>query len=298
MTRPTAAAALLAATLCYLPVAAQDFDSVQIETRKVAPGIYMLEGRGGNIGVSVGEDGILLIDDQYAPLTDKIRAALATISDKPVRFVLNTHWHGDHTGGNENFGKLGSLVVAHENVRQRMSVEQFMKAIDQRVPPSPEGALPVVTFTEAVTFHLNDEEIHAFHVAAAHTDGDAMVEFRKANVLHMGDVFWSAGYPFIDVSSGGSVDGMITAVESTLERIDAETRVIAGHGPLAGRADVVAYRDMLRGIRDRVAALIAEGKALDEILAAKPSAAYDERWGGWFVKPDRMVTSVYDSLPH
>src|SRR5919109_689033 len=177
-----------------------NLDTVQVSSIHVAGGVYMLAGAGGNIGVSVGDNGVFVVDDQYAPLTPKILAAVKAIRDEPVRFVLNTHWHGDHTGGNENMGAAGAFIVAHENVRKRMSVEQFIEMFNMKVPPSPVGALPVVTFTDAVSFHLNGDDIHAFHVPPAHTDGDAIVYFRTANVVHMGDVYFNGMYPFIDLS--------------------------------------------------------------------------------------------------
>lgn len=276
--------------------AQQDFSKVEIRTLQVAGGVYMLVGSGGNIGVSAGEDGVFLVDDQYAPLTEKIKAAIAAISDKPVRFVLNTHWHGDHTGGNENLGEAGALIVAHENVRKRMSVEQFIEAFGRKVPPSPEGALPVVTFTDAVTFHLNGDEIHAFHVEPAHTDGDAIVHFRKANVIHMGDLFFNGLYPFIDISSGGSVDGMIAAAERGLAVADEHTKIIPGHGELGDAKDLKAFRDMLVAIRDRIKPMVAAGKSLEEVVAARPTAPFDENWGKGFLNAERFVGIVYASL--
>lgn len=276
--------------------AAQEFDDVAIETVAVGEGVWMLRGRGGNIGVSAGVDGVLLIDDQYAPLTAKIRAAVGQISDKPIRFVLNTHWHGDHTGGNENLGQAGALIVAHENVRARMGVEQFMEVFDRTVPASSGEALPVVTFTDTVTFHVNDEDIRAFHVSWAHTDGDSIIHFPRANVLHVGDVFFNGMYPFIDVGSGGSVDGLIAAVERALALADGETKIIPGHGPLSGRQELVAYRDMLVAIRDRIAPMVAAGRSLEEIQAAKPTASFDEHWGGGWIDPAGFVSFVYDSL--
>ena len=204
----------LLAVLPARPASAQE--DVSIEIVPVAAGVHMLIGQGGNIGVVAGEDGIFLIDDQFAPLTEKIKDAVATIGDGPIRFVFNTHWHGDHTGGNENLRGEGALIVAHENVRQRMSTEQFNAFFNSTQPPSPEAALPVVTFSEAVTFHLNGEEVHAFHVEPAHTDGDAVVHLRTSNAVHMGDLFFSTGYPYIDLSSGGSVNGLIDAAERVL----------------------------------------------------------------------------------
>jgi glyoxylase-like metal-dependent hydrolase (beta-lactamase superfamily II) len=290
-------AAAVAVLLLAVPAAAQqDFSKVEIKTTKVAPGLYMLEGSGGNLGVSTGPDGVFLIDDQYAPLTDKIKAAIAAVSDKPIRFVLNTHWHGDHTGGNENLGKAGVLIVAHDNVRQRLSTEQFMKAFDRTVPPSPQAALPVVTFNDAVTFHLNGEEIHAFHVEPAHTDGDSVVFFKKANVVHMGDLLFNGLYPFIDVDAGGNIDGMIAAGERVLGMIDDDTLLIAGHGPLAGKKELAAFVEMLRDVRDAVAPMVTEGKSADEVVAAKPTAAWDEVWGKGFLNPERFTRIVYEGM--
>ena len=284
-------------TLGVFPAfAQQDFSQVEITTTKVAEGLYMLEGAGGNIGVSVGEDGIFLIDDQYAPLTEKIVAAVRQIDDGPIRFVLNTHWHGDHTGGNENLGKAGTLIVAHDNVRQRMSVEQFFTVWDRKVPPSPAGALPVVTFSETVTFHINGDEILAFHVDPAHTDGDSMVYFRNANVLHMGDILFSGTYPFIDVDAGGSIRGMIAACDRALDVADADTKIIAGHGPMATRKDIEAYRAMLQGVVDAVAPLVAKGKSLDEIGKTDPLAPFNEAWAGEFIDSESMLAIVYRDL--
>jgi glyoxylase-like metal-dependent hydrolase (beta-lactamase superfamily II) len=274
-----------------------DWSAVEIKAEQVAEGIYMLTGRGGNIGLSVGKSGSFVIDDQYAPLTDKILAAIRAITPDPVRFVVNTHWHGDHTGGNENMGKAGAFVVAHENVRKRMGSEQFSAVFQRATPPSPEGALPVVTFAEGVSFWWNGEEIRVFHVAPAHTDGDAVVHFVKANVVHMGDTFFNGSYPFIDTSSGGRVDGVVAAADQVLAGISDTTRIIPGHGPLATKADLQAYREVVKTIRDRVAKLKAEGKSRDQVLVAKPTADFDAKWGGGFINAERMTGLVYDSLP-
>ena len=288
---------LMLAVFAATPEArAQDWEAVQIETVELAPGLYLLYGRGGNIGVSVGPDGVFLVDDQYAPLTDKIVAAIRAISDGPIRFVLNTHWHGDHTGGNENLGEGGVLIVAHDNVRERMSVDQFIAGINMEVEASPEVALPVVTFSRDVTFHLNGDEIHAFHVEHAHTDGDAVVVFKNANVVHMGDTFWSGMYPFIDVSSGGSIDGMIEAANTALPLMDDETQVVPGHGRLSDKAGLEAFRDMLMRVRSAIAEQMDMGWSLDEIIAANPLELWDEEWGQSFINSETLIRHVYSDL--
>ncbi len=276
--------------------AQQDFSKVEVTSEKIAEGVYMLKGAGGNIGLSVGADTAFLIDDQYAPLTPKVKAAVAALTSKPVRFVLNTHWHGDHTGGNKDLGESGTLIVAHENVRKRMSTDQFIEAFGMKEPAADPAALPVVTFTDAVTFHLNGDEIYAFHVAPAHTDGDSVVQFRKANVLHGGDTFFNGMYPFIDLSSGGSVNGMIAAADRMLALAGEGTKIIPGHGPLGTKADLKAYRDMLATSRDRVAALVKAGQTLEQVTAAKPTADLDAKWGQGFIKPDPWVSILYKDL--
>jgi glyoxylase-like metal-dependent hydrolase (beta-lactamase superfamily II) len=287
-----------ALSLLALPAAGQDRDwsQVQIKPTKLAEGLYMLEGAGGNIGVSLGEDGVFLVDDQYAPLTPKIKAAVATLSPKPVRFVLNTHWHGDHTGGNENLGGEGVLIVAHDNVRRRMSSEQFNELFGRKTPPSPAKALPVVTFSADVTLHFNGEEIHAFHVPPAHTDGDSIIHFRKANVVHMGDIFFNGNFPFVDVWSGGNLEGVIAAADQVLGMVDDKTKIVPGHGPVAAKADLQRYRDMLVQVRDAVLPLVKSGKTLEEAKAIKPLATLAAEWGNGFIKTDVMVELAYRSL--
>jgi glyoxylase-like metal-dependent hydrolase (beta-lactamase superfamily II) len=286
----------LAALAAGVAQARDDMAEVTIQAQSVRGGIHMLTGRGGNIGASVGQDGIFLVDDQYAPLHERIVAALAAIHPGPVRFVLNTHWHGDHTGGNEALGTLGAVIVAHEAVRTRMSSEQFIAAIGRRVPPSPPGALPVVTFTRDVSLHLNGQTIRAFHVESAHTDGDVVVHWLEADVIHTGDVFFAGTYPFVDVSSGGSIDGTIAAVDRILALAGEGTRIIPGHGPLASRSDLQSYRNMLALARERVAAAMAAGRDLSAIVAHAPLADLDERWGSGFVKADAFVKTIHASL--
>ena len=279
------------------PAEGQDrFAEVEIKTHPVADGIYMLEGVGGNLGVAVGDDGVFLVDDQYAPLTEKIKKAIAALSDQPIRFVLNTHWHGDHTGGNENLGEAGVLIVAHDNVRQRMSVENFNELWDRTTPPANPGALPVVTFSDSVTFHLGDEEIHAFHVPPAHTDGDSIIHFKTSNVVHMGDLFFNGMYPLIDVWSNGSATGYLAAIDKALALMDDETRVIPGHGPLSDKKELQGFRDMIRTAHDLVKEHVAAGKSREEVVAAKPLTSLDETWGQGYFDADSFVTMLYESL--
>ena len=294
---PTIRVAFALCLALAVPLGAQQgLDTVRVRVEKVTDGIYMLTGRGGNIGLSIGSDGAFIVDDQFAPLTEKIRAAVASVTDAPIRFVLNTHWHGDHTGGNENLGKAGALIVAHDNVRKRMSVDQFNRFFNSTTKASPPAALPVVTFTDAVTFHLNGDSIVATHIPPAHTDGDALVFFRKANVLHAGDTYFNGMYPFIDVASGGSVNGTIANADRMLGMMDANTKIIPGHGPLATATDLREYRMMLVTVRDRVRRQIARGATLARVKAARPSREFDEKWGKGFLTSDRFVELVFASL--
>ena len=273
-----------------------NFDQVEIKTVPVVDGIYMLEGFGGNIGVSVGEDGVFLVDDQFGPLSDKILAAIGKLSKKSVDFVLNTHWHGDHTGANEVLAGQGALILAHENVYQRMSTEQVNKLLGSTTPPSPRAALPVLAYDESIRLRLNGQTIHAFHVPPAHTDGDSVVHFVEANVMHMGDLFFNGIYPFIDIASGGDVDGYLAALAQAIEHSDDKTKIIPGHGPLATRADLRAAHDMLKAVRDRVAASVAEGKSLEETLAAGHTSDFDDPWSWQFIDGERLVTILYMGL--
>ncbi len=287
---------IVATVLTAPAIYAQDFDKVQITSEQVSEHIYMLQGQGGNIGVSVGEDGIFLIDDQFAPLTEKIRASISKISDRKIRFVINTHWHFDHVGGNENFGGAGTVIVAHENVRRRMSTDQMIEFFNKTVPAAPKNALPVITFTRDINFHLNGDEAHIYHVPNAHTDGDAVVFFKKENVIHTGDIYFSGFYPFIDMSSDGSVEGVIEAAKHMLSIIDDDTKVIPGHGPLSNRAEFALYVEMLEAMRDRVSAYISDGKTLKEIQDLAPSKDFDSEWADGFLSANQFVQILYEDL--
>jgi glyoxylase-like metal-dependent hydrolase (beta-lactamase superfamily II) len=273
-------------------VAQQDFSKVEIKTTRLTNTIYMLEGAGGNIGVSAGEDSVFVVDDQFAPLTGRITAAIAKITPKAVQFILNTHWHFDHTGGNENFGKAGVVIVAHENVRRRMNSDQMIEFLKMDQPKSPKAALPVITFPTSMSFHLNGEEIRIVHVARAHTDGDSIVFFTGSDVVHMGDIFFNGLYPFIDTSSGGAVAGVIAACDLVLGMVTDKTRIIPGHGPLATREDLRGYREMLATVSGRIRNAIAEGRSDADIAKAGFTRDFDDKWGKGFMKPDRFVVML------
>jgi len=289
---------LLAASatlLMALPTLAQGrFDSVEIKTSEVVPGIYMLEGAGGNIGLSTGSDGAFLIDDQFAPLSEKIMAAVKAAGAENIEFLLNTHWHGDHAGGNENFANEGALIVAHDNVRARLKAGRAGPG--RVIPPAPEAALPVITFSDTISFHWNGHDIYIMHPAPAHTDGDAIVFFKDVNVVHMGDVFFNGGYPFIDLNSGGDLEGYIKAHTTVIENIDEDTKIIPGHGALAGYNDLVATRDMLIEVRDIISAQIAEGKTIDEVVKDAPLKELSKIWGNGFIKDEFMTRVAFTSL--
>ena len=274
----------------------QDFSAVQIQTLELADGLYMLTGEGGNIALSTGPDGSVLVDTQYAPLNAKILAAVRAAGGGDVTYVINTHWHGDHTGGNEPLGQAGAVIIAHDNVLVRMSAEQFMAAFNQRVPPSPAVARPVVTFPTRTTFHLNGNVVNVVHVENAHTDGDSIVHFANANVIHTGDTYMKDTYPFIDVSSMGSIDGFIAGAAAVLARSDANTKIIPGHGALANKADMQRFHDMLVKVRSSIQILITQGRTEDEVVAAKPTAEFDAAWGTGFMNPENFTRFAYQSL--
>ena len=290
-----AAAGLFA--LAAAALAQTNFDNVQVVTTPLGHGLAMLAGAGGNIVVSTGEDGVILVDDQFEPLHDKIKAAIAKLSDRPLRFVLNTHWHGDHTGGNLKFAADGAVVIAQDNVFQRMSTEQFIKHLNRTVPASPKGALPVVTFNDQATVHLNGQSIHLVHVKNAHTDGDVLVHFPQADVLHMGDCFFNATYPILDIGTGGTIDGYIAAVEEGLKLAGPATKIVPGHGILGTRGELAAFSEMLKQARERVAAMKARGESMEDVVSARPIASLDAKWGNGFVKADAFVRTIYQTLP-
>lgn len=292
------AAILLASShflLSFAPsaIAQGRFDKVEITTQKIVPGIYMLQGAGGNIGVSTGKNGTFIIDDQFAPLSAKILAAIETITDKPPSFVLNTHWHGDHSGGNENFSQAGATIVAHDNVRKRLiSGRDGDEDYESAVPT----ALPVITFSEQITFHWNDHDIFIYHPDPAHTDGDSIVFFKDINVVHTGDVFFQGNYPFIDVASGGSLDGYIKAYNEMLEKIDDDTKIIPGHGRLSSKTDIVATRDMLVQVKEKIQKAIDKGLSEDETVKKNPLKKLSKTWGKGFIKNERMTRLAYQAL--
>ncbi|ASK86978.1 MBL fold metallo-hydrolase [Sphingorhabdus sp. SMR4y] len=270
------------------------FASVEIKAEPLAEGVAVLFGAGGNIGVSYGPDGTVLIDDQFAPLTPKIQAAIADLGADPVTYLINTHWHGDHSGGNENFGKAGALIMAHDHVRERMlGIQKTGRGND---PASPVDALPTVTYHDGLKLHLNGDEVQVMHMKHGHTDGDSVIFWKKANVLHMGDLFFSKmSLPFIDLNSGGNVRGVLAAAEKVLAMVDEDSKIIPGHGPMATKADLVAYRDMLKSVIGAVEKAQGEGKTLDQILAMKPAAQWDINPDA-FIKGDAFVEAVYKSL--
>jgi cyclase len=274
-----------------------DWSKIEIKAEKVAGNVYMLYGvggfAGGNIGVSVGEDGIVLIDDEFEALVPKIEGALRGISDKPVRFVLNTHFHGDHTHGNKVFG-LKSTIIAHDNVRKRLASND--KFDNKPGTPTPKQALPIITFDSKVSVNLNGEEIRGIHFPAGHTDGDTVVYFTQSKVVHMGDDFFNGMFPFIDLESGGSAKGYVAAVEKVLSELPDDVKIIPGHGSVATKADLLAFATMLRETMSIVEKGIQRGETLEQMQKAKVLAAYDAKWGGGFIKADGFVAELYNSL--
>ena len=273
----------------------EDFSKVQITVTKVAGNVYMLQGAGGNIAASVGDDGIVIVDDQYAPLADKIQAALKGITDKPVRFVINTHYHGDHTGGNAYFQKQAP-VIAQDNVRKRLEsggTHGNLGSIHGESKPAPKDALPILTFDHDVTVHLNGDDIRALHFPSGHTDGDSIIFFPRANVVHMGDDFVRYGFPFIDLNAGGSVGGMIAAMEEVIPKLPPDVKVIPGHGAVSNLDDVRDYVKMLKETRAAVQAGIQQGKTLDQLKQEKVLDPW-KKWSGDFINSDAFIETIYN----
>jgi cyclase len=288
----TTIVAIAAFSIAAAAFAQTDYTKVEIKVTKVSGNIYMLEGAGGNIGVSAGEDGVVIVDDQFAPLAPKIRAALKGIVDKPIRFVLNTHFHGDHTGGNEDFGKEAT-IIAQSNVRKRLVSGTTTPG--RETPPAPKTALPVITFDDKVSVFVNGEEIRAVHFPHGHTDGDSVIYFTKSNVVHMGDDYFNGNFPFVDQASGGSIKGLTAAVEQILTTLPDDVKVIPGHGKLSDKAGLRAFLDMLKGTTAAVQKAIAAGKSLDDMKTEKVLAAWDS-WGTGFIKSDRWLETLQAEL--
>jgi glyoxylase-like metal-dependent hydrolase (beta-lactamase superfamily II) len=264
----------------------QDFSAVQIKVHQVEGSVYYLEGQGGNVGLLVGDDGVIMIDDQFAPLTEKLVAAIRTLSTEPIRFVINTHVHGDHTGGNENLGKMGIAIMAHDNVGTRLAQGVNGGA------PAPVAARPIVTYSDSVTLNLNGETVSVVKVPPAHTDGDSYIHFQQANVIHLGDVFRTTGYPIIDANNGGSAKGTLEALQIAIDMAGPGTKLIPGHGVVSDRDDVAAFRDMIAQVQQRVSDLIRQGMTVEQVIASKPTADLDAIYGA----PDRFLTGLYQSL--
>jgi len=287
--------AIMIICLCAIPTSAQqDFSKVEIKATKVAGNVYMLEGSGGNIGVSVGPDGILIVDDQFAPLADKIKAALKTLGEGKLKFVLNTHYHGDHTGGNIAFGP-DAPIIAQTNVRKRLSEEQKSKLFNSTTPASPKEALPVITFDNAVSVFFNGEEIKVIHFPHGHTDGDSVIFFTGSNVVHMGDDFFNARFPFVDLESGGDVEGLTKNIGDIISKLPAGVKIIPGHGALSDAEGLKTFHNMLIQTTDIVKKRMAAGKSLDQIKAEGLPEEW-KTWGSGFIKTDLWLTFIYNSL--
>lgn len=284
---------LILASLFFATVANAQMD-MNLSTQKLSDRLTVLYGAGGNVAIGGGET-TYVVDDKLQPVTDKVKAEVAKVSKGPIRFVINTHWHGDHTGGNAALGKDGAVIVAHDNVRKRLSTDQFNALFKKSTPASPAIALPVVTFADTVTLHLNGDDLEVQHVPPAHTDGDAIIWWVKDDVVHMGDCFFTSGYPFVDLSSGGNLDGYITAAEKVLARAKDTTKIIPGHGKVADKKQLKTWHDMLTTVRDRVKKAIKEGKTLEQVQAMKPTAEFDQAYQSAFIKPEMFVQAAYES---
>ena len=294
----------LAAVLCpWVPLAtfaqapSQPPESrAELHTQQLRHGLHLISSPGSNVVVWSGPDGTVVVDDSVAAVAPQLIEAIAVVATSPVRFVVNTHWHPDHTGGNEALARSGAVVIAQDNARSRMRETQFVEAYDLKVQPAPKGALPAITFADQVSLHLNGDNMLAVHAVAAHTDGDVVVAWETANVVDVGDLYYAGAYPFIDVGGGGSLAGVVAAIELVLARADAKTIIVPGHGAASNRAELAAYRDMLVAVGRRVRELVEQGKSVDEVVAAHPTADFDERYGKGSMTPERFVKILYADL--
>jgi glyoxylase-like metal-dependent hydrolase (beta-lactamase superfamily II) len=271
---------------------------LDINTTKLNDKMYVIHGSGGNVLLSIGNDGVILVDDQYRPVTEKLKSVIANLTDKPVKFVINTHLHPDHVGGNEKLGKAGAIIVSHDNVRKRLSSDQFFEFINMTIPALSEKGLPIITFSDNMTFYQNDDEIKITHLEDGHTDGDSAVYFTKNNVIHVGDDFSDRSYPLMDLSNGGSIDGLILSLKKILSMINKDTKVVAGHSGISNQTKVKDYQNMLIDVHDNIRnMMIKEGKSLDEIIKSKPTSKYDMiYYDHSFIKPKDLVTNIYKSI--
>jgi cyclase len=293
---------IVAGMLCSAGILASTWSTnaiaqdTQVTSTALGHGVHMVVGKGGNVGVLTGPDGTFMIDDQYAPLTEKIMSVVKALGGDSPRFVVNTHFHGDHTGGNENLGNAGAMFVSHDNVRARLLTGAEIKAFAMKMPPAAPAALPVITFSHEATFHINGETVRVFHAPRAHTDGDGIVHFKKANVIHAGDTFFNGFYPFIDTGNGGTVRGVIAAADAMLALSNAQTQIIPGHGPLGSRDDLHAYRAMLSTVLDRLSKLKASGMTAEQISATNPLKDLEAQWGKGIFSGNKWVSIIYGGL--
>ena len=287
---------LTAVFLATINTAAAQANKVEFTTIQLSETVYMLMGAGGNVGISTGKDGLYLIDDQVKPVTIPLSQAIRKISDKPIRFIINTHYHADHTGGNETLGGAGAVIISHDNIRKRMSTEQVSIFMQDTTPPYAKDALPVVTFNDRLSLHLNGETATAYYVANGHTDGDSIIHFPVSNVIHMGDMYFNGLYPYVDLDAGGSIQGMVIAADLALSLADESTRIIPGHGPLAMAEDLKNYRDFLIQAIGQVQALVDQDMSLEQVIDAQPTREWDEELGKTWITPAQFITFIYNSL--
>jgi cyclase len=274
-----------------------DASHLEINTTKLSFDMYVIYGSGGNVILSIGDDGVIVVDDQYAPVTERIKSMIANLTDKPIKFVINTHLHTDHTGGNEKLGEGGAIIISHDNVRKRLNSDQFFEFINQTIPALSEKGLPIITFSENMTLYQNDEEIKITYLGSGHTDGDSTVFFTNNNIIHVGDDFSDRSYPFMDISSGGSVDGLISSLQKILLLINKETKVVGGHSGISNQTKVKAYLDIVIDIRNNINEMIQKGRSLAEIIQTKPTSKYDAiYYDHSFIKPNDLVKNIYMGL--